>query len=204
MADLSFGPLVTGTQVEQAALETLQLWTPEYLAWVARQTDREPGSLIQPRSWTISTDTERWPEEQLPSVMLVSTGLTDEPSRDGKGEYTARFALALAVTVSAKDAASTDALCKLYTAALRAILVQHQSLGGLADAVEWVDEQYDVLSDTRNKRQLAMGQVIFRVQVGGVVSGKTGPMVPREDPLPPYPDTLAEMVEAEVEATEEP
>lgn len=198
-----FGPLVTGSQVEAAALNTLKLWAPEYLAWVARETGRDPDSLTLPRSWVTSVDTDRWPEEQLPSVMLISTGLTGEPSRDGKGRYTAHFAIGLAVVVSARDRATTDELAKLYTAALRAILLQHQSLGGLAQAVEWVDERYDALPDGKSRRQLAAGQVVFRVQVSNVISGKTGPRVPRVDPTPDYPDTLATTVEADVEATEE-
>lgn len=203
MSDEVFGPLVIGTDVEQAALNTLQTWAPEYIPWVARKVGRDPSTLPLPRSWVTSVDTDRWPEEQLPSVMLVSTGLTDEPQRDGRGVYTAHFAIGLAVVVSARDRAETDELAKIYTAALRAILLQHQSLGGIADAVEWVDERYDVLPE-RNRRQLAAGQVVFRIQVPNVISGKNGPRVVRQDPIPPYPNSVTVVAaEADIEPTEE-
>src|SRR5690606_7735445 len=82
VADSIFGPIVTGADVERAALDTLKTWAPEYLAWVERATGREPGSLARPRSWVNSTSIDRWPEEQLPSVLLLSTGLAEEPARD--------------------------------------------------------------------------------------------------------------------------
>ena len=189
MADSIFGPIVTGADVERAALDTLKLWTPEYLAWVERATGREVGSLPRPRSWVASISIDRWPEEQLPSVLLLSTGLAEEPARDGRGVYRAKFALGLAVVVSARDRRETDDLAKLYTAALRAALLHNQTLGGLAEAVEWVDERYDALpGDRQRRRQLAAGQAVFRVEVHDVVAVKAGPSAPRQDPYPPYPD----------------
>lgn len=177
MSDELFGPLVTGTEVESAARETLQTWMPDYLAWLERKYDRAEGSLIAPRSWVSSGDIDRWPEEQLPTILLLSTGVSEEPDRDGSNIYRAKFAMGLAVVVSARDREGTDELAKLYTAACRAILLHHPSLGGLATAVEWVDERYDMLP-SRNRRQLAAGQVVFRVAVSNVAKAKVGPITP--------------------------
>ena len=188
--DEVFGPLVTGADVERAALDTLKLWTPEYLAWVERKTGRTPRSLPAPRSWVTASSAERWVEEQLPSVLLLSTGLAEPPRPDGRGIYTATFALGLAVVVSARDAEAVNELAKLYTATYRKLLLDRSSLGGLADGVEWVDERYDALpGDPKRRRQLASGQVVFRVEVPNVVSAGAGPATPRTDPYPtPYPD----------------
>lgn len=205
MSDLeTFGPLTTGADVERWALDTLKTWTPEYLAWAERETGREPRSLQPPRSWVVSSEVERWAEEQLPSVLLLSTGLAEEPTRDGSGNVTAPFALGLAVVVSARDRASTDELAKLYTAVFRAILLHHPSLGGHADAVEWMDERYDVLP-SRSKRQLAAGQVVLRIVVPNVVRELAGPSAPRDDPYSNYADSpLVATTTIEVRERSEP
>lgn len=190
MPDDVFGNLVTGTDVEAAALSTLKLWAPAYMAWAERSTDRAPGSLPAPRSWVTASGVERWPEEQLPSVLLVSTGLAEPPSLDGSGSYRGTFALGLAVVVAARDRADADALAKLYVATLGAILLHKPSLGGLAAGVEWTDEKYDALpGDPAKRRQLAAGQAVYTVDVRDIRSGRgAGPLTPPDDPQAPAPD----------------
>jgi len=187
VSDAAFGPLVTGAHVERWALATLQEWHREYLAWAERASGLKARALPLPRAWVTSSDFERWPEEQTPCVLLLSTGLASEPTRDGRTRHHAKFSLGLAVVVEARDQATTDELAKLYVATFRTLLLQHQSLGGHAEGVEWVDEQYDVLP-ARGRRQLAAGQAVFRVDVRNVVTGRTGPQAPRPDPYPPLPD----------------
>lgn len=205
MPDTVFGPLVTGASVERWAMDTLKLWTPEYLAWIERTTGRVPRSLPVPRSWVHATGADRWAEESLPSVLLVSTGLADPPMREGKGSYRAKYDLGVAVVVSAKDQAQTDELAKLYTTAFRLILLQHPSLGGHAAAVEWVDERYDALPGSDRRRTLSSGSLVFRVEVRDVAASRGGPMVPRDDPYSPYPDgPVVLTTEGDVQPTEEP
>lgn len=196
MSDRVFGELVTGLDVEEAARSTLALWMPDYLGWLERKYEKATGSLMQPRSWVSSGDVDRWPEEQFPSVLLLNTGLSGEPDKDGSGVYRARFALGIAVIVSARDRRVTDELAKLYIAAIRKILLDHPSLGGFARAVEWVDERYDILP-SRNRRQLAAGQVVFRVEVGNVATAKMGPATPSEIPSEPPRDDPT-IVETEI------
>jgi hypothetical protein len=89
----AFGPLVAASDMEDAVLAQLQAWLPDYLAEVERTHGLQVGSLPQPRSWVLSSEVERFPEEQLPAVMLASPGLTDPPLADGTGVYTARWQL---------------------------------------------------------------------------------------------------------------
>lgn len=187
MSDAIFGPLVTGADVERWALDTLKTYTPDYLAWAERATGRAPRSIAQPRSWVTAADAERWPEEALPCVLLLSPGLADEPTREGRGAYTATFGLGLAVIVQDSTRSKVDELAKLYTAALRTILLQHPSLGGHADAVEWADERYDSVPVEGKRRQLAAGQAVFRVAVPNVAA-TGGPRAPSADPYTPQPD----------------
>lgn len=190
MTDLpAFGPFLTGADVERAALATLKLWTPEYLAWAERETGRAPRSLPAPRSWVTSTGVDRWPEQQLPSVLLLSTGIGDEPARDGRGTYRAKFSLGLAVVVSAKDKAATLELARVYTATFRALLLQ-QRLGDFpCEAMEWAAESWDAVPSD-GKRQLAAGQLVLRADVRDVAQARAPRLVtPREDPYEtPYPD----------------
>lgn len=176
------GPMVHAAQVEEAARSTLQAWIPTYLASMERQLGLAPRTLPPPRSWVVSTEVDRWPEEALPSVLLLSTGLAEEPARDGQGRYRARFALGVAVVVSASDEKATDELAKIYTAAIRTCLLQQHSLGGLALGVDWEDERYDVLPG-RSRGPLAAGQVVLSVDVEDVVAARSGPRgTPPDDP----------------------
>lgn len=188
MSDLVFGPLVIGDEVEDAVVDTLKLWMPEYIPWLERKTGRDPQSLPLPRSYVTAKDFEHWPEEQLPSVLVINTGLADEPVPDGEGKFRAAFAVGLAVIASARDRAETEKLAQLYTAACRAILLAKPSLGGFAQSVHWIDEEYDPLPDPKKRRQLAAGQAVFRVGVEDVSITGQGPAAVRPNPYAPYPD----------------
>jgi len=181
----TIGPIVTGRDVELATLNFLRRWAGTYLAELERQKGYTPGSLPRPRSWTTAPDFESWPEDQLPRVMLVSPGLVEVPLADGAGSYRAKFGLGLAVIVSAKTLEETAALAKLYCAALRAAIIQHQSLEGFAAGIEWLDENYDDLpfDDTRS---LGAGQAVFAVEIDGITRRYNGPKTPAEPPDPDY------------------
>lgn len=182
----AIGPIITGGDVEAAALTMLRKWCSTYLAEAERQTGRPVGSLPRPRAWTTTPDFEHWPEDQLPCVMLISPGLQEAPLADGAGAYRVRFMLGLAAVVSAATAVETADLAKLYCATLRTCLVQHQSLEGFAHGVVWLDEDYDDLP-TADTRSLGAGQAIFSIEVDGFARRWNGPPYP--DASVPEPDT---------------
>lgn len=179
------GAVITGRDVELAALALLQRWSGTYLAEMERQSNRAPGSLPRVRSWATAADFETWPEDQVPRVLLVSPGLLEAPKASGHGEYRVKWSLGLGVVVSAATMAETMVLAKLYTAALRVCLLQHQSLEGFAAGVEWLDENYDDLPSI-DTRSLGAGQAIFAVEVDDVSRRWGGPATPSD---PPTPDT---------------
>lgn len=192
------GPIITGRDCELAALGTLRKWSPTYLAEAERQTGRTVGSLPRIRGWTTAPDFEKWPEDQLPCVLLISPGLVDVPNPDGQGFYRARFSLGLAAIVSTSQADETADLAKLYCATLRTCLLQHQSLEGFANGVTWLDENYDDLPSI-DDRSLGAGKAIFGVEVSNISRRWQGPPTPAEPPTPdtdPIPDdpTVARVV----------
>lgn len=200
----AIGPIVTGRDVERAALALLKRWSGTYLAECERQRGRPLGSLPRIRTYTTASEFEKWPEDQLPTLLLISPGLVEQPLPDGAGVYRAKFALGVAVVVSAATMNDTAELAKLYCAAMRSALLQHQSLEGFASGIEWLDENYDDLP-SEDTRSLGAGQAIFAVEVAGISRRWNGPKTPSE---PPDPDTLplptdpyAERVVVEVHPT---
>lgn len=179
-----YGDIFDKTALEAAATSTLQTWLPSYLGEVERKRGLTPGWMARPRTWTTRNDFDKWPEETLPCMLLVSPGLAAEPLKDGNGRYRSVWFLGIAVIVQARNKNDVELMCGLYTAAIRAAVVQHPSLGGVAEGVDWVNERYDDLPSTKG-RTLAAGQVIFEVEVADVVSAHDGPAAPDPDPETP-------------------
>jgi hypothetical protein len=198
-----FRQIITRQDVEQAALDTLQIWIDTYLAEVERQKGITVRSLPRPRSWTRRNEFERWPEDQIPAIIVVSPGLSDPPMGTGNGAFRADWDLGIAVVAEGQQTNSTRDLVGYYTAAIRALIIQRPSLGGFAMGVIWTGERYDDISDTEIGRTMASGQVLFQVTVEGIVSTKAGPVTPDTPPVDP-PDTsptwpIATQVSAEYE-----
>lgn len=192
-----FDRILTTDQVEAQAIGVLKAWIPTYLAELERQTSREPGSLPVPRAWTTATSFDKWPEDQLPAVLVISPGILDPPDAEGNGSYRVRFSLGIGVIVSAATMEQTAALAKTYIAALRAIMIQRPSLGGFAEGVTWLDENYDDIPFD-DFRSLGAGQAIFAVEVRNVTSRNAGPLTPDDGgdgetiPTPPQVEPYPE------------
>lgn len=196
----AIGPIVTGRDVELAVMRFLKRWSGTYLAECERQGGFAPAALPRIRSWTTSPDFETWPEDQIPCVLLVSPGLAEAPLADGSGVYRVKFTLGIAVIVSTAKMDETARLGKLYVAAMRAAILQHQSLEGFASGIEWLDENYDDLPSI-DDRSLGAGQAVFAVEVDGFARRWNGPKTPEEppdpdtDPLPEDPDARRVVVD---------
>lgn len=179
-----FGAIVTGNDVEQAAVTTLKLWLPSYLAEMERKTSRPPGSLPTIGDWRT---TNRFPRSETiapPAGFVVSPGLTDRPERRGDGSINGWWRIGIATIVSAGTAEATGALAKLYGAAIRTLLLQRPSLGGFATKLEVVGEAYDDVPED----YLPVGasaQIECDVLVDAISFALAGPAVPAPPPTPP-------------------
>lgn len=178
-----FGSLVSGDEIEEAVVATLQAWVPTYLRELERHFDLDPGALPAPRSYSTVSDRDpaRWPEDQIPAVVVMSPGLAGDPVRRGDGSYRLAWSVAIGVVVSASSQAATRKLARRYAAAVRLIVVQHPALGGIAAGVDFTDESYDDLARDR-ERSLAAGAVTFTVHVDGAADDSTAPAAPDPDP----------------------
>jgi len=184
-----FDTIVTGAQVEAWLQAHLQLWLPTYIAEMERQTSRAAGVLPLPRRYTTFNRFDKFPEDQLPCIVVVSPGLQDIPAKTGEGRYRARWTLGVGCVVSASTQEASEELAKVYAAAVRACVLQRPSLGGYTRGAGWLHERYDDLPTT-DSRSLAAGQVIFWVEVDAVTNVNAGPTQPdpESDYLQPYGD----------------
>ena len=179
----TFGPIVTGGDVEQWTLDLLHTWLSTYLAETERQHGYTGHDLPRPRGWALGPSFDKWPEDQLPGVLVSSRGTLDPPRRHGDGMFSARWAIEPGVVCTARTQNEAHALAALYGAAVRLLLIQRPSLGGHAAGVAWLGESYDDLGydDTRS---LYAVKELFAVQVDEVAYSDAGPASP-EAPLTP-------------------
>lgn len=200
----AFGPLVAASDVELALLAHVQLWLADYLAELDRRYDDDVGTLPYPRGWVISADVEKMPEDQTPTIIVASPGLVDPPLADGSGSYTARWRMLVAVVLSARGNRLALRLARRYALALRALLMQQQTLDGelVVRRIDWTDESYDVL-DSIDDRTICSATVEIVVEIADVTSRNVGPMAPVLPPGNLGPDSptwpLSQTVDVTIE-----
>jgi hypothetical protein len=179
MGDL-FGPIVTGVDVEAAVEATIKMWMPTYLAEVAHQAGRARDDLKSFVTYLPMTDLMWWNDTGVPACLIVAPGTIEEPRRRSPA-YDAAWSVTVTAIVSAPDTRATYALAGIYAAALRALILQHPSLGGFASSVNWISERYDPL-EAQASRSLGAGSVQFAVYVDDVTSWRSaGPVTPLVD-----------------------
>lgn len=190
-----FGNIFVKGQLEQAAQATLELWMPAHLVEVARQLDRPAGPPALPRTYKTVNEFEPEMGDQLPAVLMISTGTDRQPERDGDGTYKAWFSLALGVIANGQDRAESNDLAGIYAAAVRSIFTQRPSLGGFAEGTEFVGESY-VDAPANYLPVGCVARLAFSVLVPGVVTALAGPRTPEVDPAPwPEVETVQTTVE---------
>jgi hypothetical protein len=198
-----FGPIVAAADVEDWVFAVLARWSCTYLSEISRQHGITAGALPDVRAWVPAPTFDKWPEDQLPAVFVVSTGTSERPAREGDGRYRARFAIRVGVVCTARRQAEARKLAMLYLAAHRTLLIQRPSLEGHAAGVVWQGDAYTQLNydDTRT---LYSGESSFTVEVDGVCYGDAGPTTPDDprdpctDPWPPW--STVKLVDIDVEA----
>lgn len=198
-----FRRIVTGADVEGWCLDLVKRWLSTYLAEVERQHGVPAGTWQRPRAYVVAPSLDKYPEDQLPCILLISVGLAERPLRNGDGRFRTLWQMGLACVCSAATMAETHRMAHHYGAALYALFNQRPSLDGKADGVDWLDYDVGDTIDYDDQRSLAAGIASFTVQVDAAVSAGAGPVTPGDpltpdtDPWPDWPD--AETVDVKVE-----
>lgn len=178
-----FGPIVTLRMVEQGIASFLRVWFLDYLDEIERREGYAPGEVERPRGIPIASDFQKWPEDQVPCLLVLSAGLAGPPQRQGDGSYTTDWQVAIAPVVKDIDEDETRRLASTYTAAVRLAVMQHQGLEGLGRVLRWRDEVYDT-GPLERRRTHAVGRFVFDVQMDKTLV-EFGPVVPANPPIDP-------------------
>jgi len=186
-----------------AVLNTLEKWMPTYIQEIERQLNLTLGLFPPPRVYSTTNTWHSLPDERLPMCIALSTGTVTRPRYEGDGTISAWWGIGVGVAASANTEENTNLAAKIYGAAVRAILLQQPTLGGMTAGTEWIDESYtEVPVPEDERRTIRAAQVIFQVLVDDVVTRFSGPTTPIEptDPLgqPGADWPEAETVEVEV------
>lgn len=192
-----FGTIRTDDEVEDAVIATLRSWLPTYMSEVERQLSMTVGYYQRPfhSSFTNRTDYEVWPEEMMPVISIECIGVEDDPKRDGRGGIRARYAMGVANTCSSNDSVYVREYAARMGAAIRAALMQHQSLDlgldGSVRGVSFIGSRNNLLA-SQDERTIRAYRQLFIVEVGDVLTRGAGPAapdaVPPADPAVPIPD----------------
>lgn len=171
----TYGPIITSGDLQKAVETTIARWVDAYVAEVERQK-----SLTLPPVRHYDVAAPQTPD-LMPCVVIRAGGLIGEPERHGDGTYDAAFGVGVGIVVADETRDGARALCQAYTAAIRTLLLQQGSLGGFAEASEWLDEDVTEIGWTTD-RSIYGGSVQIAVYVRAASDASAGPL------LPPTPD----------------
>lgn len=187
MTNEIYGHVIDRDEFEMHVIGFIQEWMNTYMAVLERQKSIVPGKLLRPRSYTQVNKFERWTQDQLPAVIVVSPGITGTPKKTGTNVYRAKFTLGVGIVIALATQEQNRKMIGTYAAAIRKMFLDKPSLGGFAMGTEWVGENFEDLPDD-SRRSIAYGSVLFVVEVDGVAVGRTGPPTADPPPIDPLPD----------------
>lgn len=176
-----FGRIVSDDTVEDAVIATLRKWLPTMLSEVERQRNLQQGYHERPQDYTSRTEFDKWPEEQLPLVIVVCPGISDDPVKEGRGIYRAKYDVGIVVVVSSIDKDSTRRIAQRMGAAVRAVLAKKSSLDGAFEGdvrgVDWIGTKNNELK-AEDDRTIWANRQLFSVEIGNVLTKGSGPREP--------------------------
>lgn len=190
-----FERIVSDDQVEDAVVATLRKWTPNWLAEVEDQLGLDRGYYQRPQdsSYIVRDDFDKWPEEMLPAVVVVSLGPLDTPVKDGRWSFRQKWLMGILGVAGSTDQLSSRRAAYRLGAAIRGVLAGRQTLDGALNGtvrgVEWQGGRNGEMPTDAERTAWAQRQA-FSVEVGDVLTQGAGP--PSDaNPLPdtePWPD----------------
>jgi hypothetical protein len=177
-----FKEILVASQIEEAALNQLQMWLPTYLREIERQLEIQVGSTPIPEHFSNRNSLDMLPGEKFPKIIAISPGLDTSPLADGQGVYSARWQLGVGCMIAANNEPLGNMQSKIYGAACRKIMIDKPSLGGLARAITWMDEQYEDLPIPNQNMLLKTAVITFQVDCQNVSTRWSGPDHPDDEP----------------------
>lgn len=191
-----FGTIFVSANFDDAVGQFLAKWIDTYLSKIEREVGVPARSYPRPKSWNFvfDEDSDKWPEDNLPSVMIASAGFDGTPERLGEGHYAGWWSWTVIAFVTGKARQggnqfdATRRAAQVYGPAIRSAVVQHQTLEGAVGATDLVSESYGYARDERS-HTLGVAAIEFRSYIETVVEESEGPLEPDEPEVDPtFPD----------------
>jgi hypothetical protein len=184
--ETAYGRIIVASQLEYAARDLLQKWFPSYLREVERQFGWQGEQLPAPRNYTNRNSFDALPGEEMPKVVVISPGLVGNPEHpEANGYYRATWAVGIGIAVAGRTEEEADNKVKIYGAAARGVLVQHQTLEredlGVC-YVTWLEENYDDLPLVDQIAQYKAVSMFVGVETEFAVNRFMHPSEPSEFP----------------------
>lgn len=181
-----FGPIVSDDMIEDAVTFTLKKWVPTSMRVLEEQLELEVGHYLRPRSWEVHGDFDKFPEELMPAVVVVSIGTDDTPVKRGNRMYEARWNIAVADFASSTDLTKSRRMSYRLGAAIRAAMTWRQSLDGQLDGrivgVDWTGSRNGEFP-VNGERTVWGTRQTFSLTIENLMQFGGGPPAP--DALPP-------------------
>lgn len=197
----AYGPGLGGHTVRQAMEAVLQAWTPTYIAEVASRL----GLSMSPfQQWVALPEYRALPQNYTAACWTSVTGTRGQPQRQGDGTWRAVYTAETSTLVYGADWDATEDLCSAYNLAVRMCLLQHRSLGQVAEDTAWLGESYTPVTHS-NTRTLGVYRGLWAVTLAGTVQDSAGPgPIPAPagggvltPPLQPNPTVATETITVE-------
>jgi len=204
-----FGAIEIADDVEQAVLDTLRTWFRTYLIEYELQSGliddkHDTPKHPMPKQYIKANDLDSANSDALPTIVVMSPGLSpnQRPKMEGDGTFRVFFNIGIGVFVGSGIRDNTLKLVRVYAAIVRTIMLQKPDLNGLSDGSTWMDESYTPHFAMEDDQTISAGQVLFEVEIPGIVARYGGPREPIPDPeMPgsnwPTVQTHEETVESE-------
>lgn len=175
----AWGPLVIGTDIDDAVIGALKQWMPTYLKQSRAERDLT-FSLALPRSYSNTFAEQEFLDHQLPAV-VVSTARTQAITGGSNKTYGGEWICEVSTVVRGKRPPATRFLAALYEGTVRRLVLQ-QARGGPLNEVRPVGVRYEqVFGDVSRGRYVLAAVTSFQVFTDQIVTPYGGPDVPDAD-----------------------
>lgn len=208
------GPAVSQRDLRNWALAGANLWLPTYLRDSERHHGLTPPYAQLPKTLRLTKEAAKHPEEQLPALLIVAPGTSDQPMRQPE-RYDATYQMAFVAIVHGRDEAEAELQASVYGWALKQMVIQQagawvdeDGYTGPAlevESVEWIDEDYSAGGDAgmpSRRRTLGRAAVTFNIVFRKAATNRNPEIVPLPAP-DADPGDFPEIVAAELQINRE-
>lgn len=199
----AFKDIISSDELDVQVATVLAMWMDTYLAEIERQRGFDPGTIPSIKSYVTIQDFRHDPENQTPAIVIVNAGTAGAPTKTGEGWWRSTFVVAVSAITSTKDQPSSRRTSQLYSAAVRAIILQKKAGANMISDVKWLGEANDTI-DRDAGDMLAASTNTFELVADGLVKDRgAGPPAPSTAEPAPVPEVQLDVNTVTVTEKEE-